>query len=113
MHSFPIEFKLSQLNLNCRLNSPVILPIYFIITFIYYGSSAKQTVLKSDINKKKQQNQLTQTIGLIYVKQLRDLRPVVFRTHQRLRTLLLLLLLGFLLLSDFQIPKTFPFLNRS
>jgi len=27
--------------------------------------------------------------------------------------LLLLLLLGFFLLSDFQIPETFPFLNRS
>ena len=35
---------------------------------------------------------------------------------QRLRTLLLLLLLlgsGFMLLSNFQIPKTSPFLNRS
>jgi len=36
---------------------------------------------------------------------------------QRLRTLLFLFLLefllGFLLLSDFQIPKTFSFLNRS
>jgi len=32
---------------------------------------------------------------------------------QRLRTLLLLLLLGFLLVSDFQFPKAQSFLNRS